>query len=92
MIMTKRKSSAKKSKAAKRKPQPVDIRIPGDPPKTAVKSEVNSKQPVDRRESPLARDPRGSATRQEIRKISPMVNAPRATRRPTERSGQKRTH
>lgn len=49
-------------------------------------------RPLDPREYPQARDARGSAGRGEIRTKSPMVSAPRQSRRPMERSNQKRTH
>ena len=53
---------------------------------------ASKKQPSDPREYPLARDSRGSARREEIRSKTPMVSAPRQSRRPVERSTQKRAH
>lgn len=57
-----------------------------------TKESTSNKQPTDPREYPLARDARGSATREEIRAATPMVSAPRQSRRPVERSQQKRAH
>ena len=54
------------------------------------KESASNKQPVDPRAHPLARSPKGSATREEIRAKTPMVSAPRQSNRPVERSGQKR--
>jgi hypothetical protein len=51
---------------------------------------MSKKRPLDPREFPLARDARGSARREEIRSKSPVVSAPRQTRRPMERSRPKR--
>jgi hypothetical protein len=56
------------------------------------KKSQNKKVPLDPREYPLARDARGSARREEIRSKTPVVSAPRQSRRPMERSNQKRTH
>ena len=53
---------------------------------------VGKKQPLDPREYPLARDERGSPTREEIRDMTPVATAPRESHRPMERSGQKRAH
>jgi hypothetical protein len=52
----------------------------------------SKKRPLDPREHPQARDSRGSAAREEIRSKTPMVSAPRQSRRTAERSSQKRTH
>lgn len=41
------------------------------------KKNVNDKKPLQGRDDPFARDPRGKATREEIRKITPVVHAPR---------------
>jgi hypothetical protein len=58
---------------------------------TQKKKEASSKKrPSDPREYPLARDARGSAGRDEIRSKTAMVSAPRQSRRPMERSNQKR--
>jgi hypothetical protein len=56
------------------------------------KKPQSKKRPLDPREYPLARDVRGSARREEIRSKTPMVSAPRQSRRSVERSNQKRTH
>ena len=56
------------------------------------KESASNKQPSDPREYPLARDSRGSAGREEIRAKTAMVSAPRQSRRPVERSNQKRAH
>ncbi|MHB9009745.1 MAG: hypothetical protein ACYDC1_22755 [Limisphaerales bacterium] len=56
------------------------------------KESASNKQPVDPRADPLARTPKGSATREEIRAQAPVVAAPRQSRRPVERSGQPRAH
>ena len=56
------------------------------------KASASNKQPADPRANPLARSPKGSATREEIRAKTPMVSAPRQSNRPVERSGQKRAH
>jgi len=53
---------------------------------------VGKKKPLDLREHPLARDARGSASRGEIRRETPTVNAPRQSKRPAERGNQRRTH
>lgn len=53
---------------------------------------ASNKQPVDPRANPLARPAKGSATREEIRAQAVVVSAPRQSRRPAERSGQKRAH
>jgi len=47
---------------------------------------AGKKRPLDPREFPLARDARGSAGREEIRSQTPMVSAPRQSRRPIESS------
>ncbi len=60
--------------------------------KHSNKPVVGEKKPLDLREHPLARDARGSASRREIRREAPSVNAPRQSRRPAERSNQRRTH
>ncbi|MBI5774707.1 MAG: hypothetical protein HZA89_13305 [Verrucomicrobia bacterium] len=49
------------------------------------------KKPLDRRENPLARDARGTASRAEIRRETPRVAAPRQSNRPAERRGQPRS-
>jgi len=64
----------------------------GNLPKAPAKSGRGGKKPSDPREYPLARDARGSASRQEIRRMNPSVNAPRQSKRPGERSNQSRTH
>ena len=56
------------------------------------KESASNKQPVDPRANPLARTAKGSATREEIRAQSPVVSAPRQSRRAMERSGQARAH
>jgi len=50
-----------------------------DPTKQPVTK--GEKKPLDPREDPLARDARGKATREEVRKVASPVNAPRASRR-----------
>lgn len=40
-----------------------------------------AKKPLDPREDPLARDARGKATREEVRRTASPVNAPRASKR-----------
>jgi len=57
-----------------------------------AKSGRGGKKSSDPREYPLARDARGSASRQEIRRMNPSVNAPRQSKRPGERSNQSRSH
>ncbi len=52
---------------------------------------ASTKQPLAPREYPLARDARGSAAREEIRAKTPMVSAPRQSRRPVENSNKTRT-
>jgi len=39
------------------------------------------KKPLDPREDPLARDARGKATREDVRRVASPTNAPRASRR-----------
>jgi hypothetical protein len=56
------------------------------------KESASNKQPSDPREYPLARDSRASAGREEIRAKAPVLCAPRQSRRPIERSYQKRAH
>ena len=56
------------------------------------KESASNKQPVDPRANLLARDSRGTASREEIRAKTAMVSAPRQSNRPAERSGQKRAH
>lgn len=56
------------------------------------KESASNKQPLDPRVNPMARTTKGSATREEIRTKAPVVSAPRQSRRPAERSGQKRTN
>ena len=56
------------------------------------KESASNKQPVDPREYPMARDARGSASREEIRAKTRVVSAPRQSQRPVERSNQKRAH
>src|SRR5688572_12956892 len=57
-----------------------------------LRKSASKKRPLDPREFPLSRDARGSAGREEIRSKTPMVSAPRQSRRPVERSNQKRAH
>lgn len=47
---------------------------------------------LNERDNPMARGKRGTASREEVRSKSPTLSAPRQTRRPMERSGQKRAH
>ena len=49
-------------------------------------------QPLDPHAHPLARDSQGLGSREEIRETVRMVSPPRQSLRPTERSGQKRSH
>ena len=54
-------------------------------PKQPVKTIVSTKQPMNPREDPRARDARGSAGREEIRAQTPRVPAPRQSNRPSEK-------
>ena len=56
------------------------------------KESASNKQPVDPRANHLARDSRGTASREEIRAKTPVFSAPRQSNRPAERSGQTRAH
>jgi hypothetical protein len=58
---------------------------------TRAKS-AGTKQPLDPRENPLARNSSGKATRAEIRREEVRHSAPRQTNRTPERSGQSRSH
>jgi hypothetical protein len=51
---------------------------PGADKKTA---KGGQKKPLGAPENPLARDSRGKATRQDVRRVAPHTNAPRSTRR-----------
>ncbi|MES2573064.1 MAG: hypothetical protein V4710_23780 [Verrucomicrobiota bacterium] len=46
----------------------------------------HDKKPLNPRDNPLARDEQGKATREEIRKVTPVVNAPRQPEGPSKRS------
>ena len=71
--------------------------IPSRPDTEAAASIVSppvagKKHPLAAREHPGARDISGKATRTDIRKESPRVQAPRASGKPTERGGQQRSN
>ncbi len=55
-------------------------------PSQPSKVSANTKQPLDPREYPKARDSRGKAGREEIRAQTPRVPAPRQSQRPPEKS------
>jgi hypothetical protein len=83
-------------KAKRSNPAPTPLVVVPPPPQTplvAVRSArpKSAKRPADPRENPAARDVRGTANRTEIRREAPRVTAPRASQRPTERSGQPRS-
>ena len=46
-----------------------------------ILNKEGDKKPLNPREDPLARDARGKATREEVRKVASPVNAPRASKR-----------
>jgi len=91
IIMKQPKNFAKMSSSRETIPSS-SAKATGSLPITPAKSIRGGKKPSDPREYPLARDARGSASRQEIRRMAPSVNAPRQSRRPTERSNQSRSH
>ena len=51
------------------------------PDVTRNPNQEGGKKPMDPREDPLARDARGKATREDVRRVASPVNAPRATKR-----------
>ena len=52
---------------------------------TTPSNKNDDKKPLNRREDPLARDTRGKATREEVRKVTPLINAPRQPEGPSKR-------
>ena len=51
------------------------------PAETKKTTKAGEKKPLNKRDDPLARDTRGKATREDVRKVSSPTNAPRSTRR-----------
>ncbi len=49
-------------------------------------SKNDDKKPLNQRDDPFARDPRGKATREEIRKVTPAINAPRKPQGPSKKA------
>ncbi len=52
-----------------------------NPEATKTLNNDGDKKPLSPREDPLARDTRGKATREDVRKVASPVNAPRASKR-----------
>jgi len=44
-------------------------------------NKAGDKKPLNPREDPLARDARGKATREDVRKVASPINAPRSSKR-----------